>query len=515
MITSVGRMARPNVLLITLDQFRADALSCAGHPVVKTPNLDALAAAGVRFANHFSQAAPCSPGRAALYTGTYMSTNRVVANGTPLDARFDNVAHAARRAGYEPTLFGYTDQTVDPRDVTNENDPRLLTYEGVLPGFTHALSTAGDVNPWMQYLQGLGVEVTSLVDALRSEPSRPESQSITAFLTDSLLSWIDDQDGPWFAHASYLRPHPPYRAAGRFASMYDPALVPPPLPVPDNVPGLHRALMSAKELAVPDDPAALARIAAQYFGMVSEVDDNLGRVWAALKKSGQWENTIVIVTADHAEQLGDQGLLNKAGFFDSSYHIIGIVRDPHRPGAHGRVVQDITENVDVFPTLCELMGVRIPVQCDGYPLVPFLDGDQPPAWRDAAYYEWDWRSDLLIQATDATNGDAPDRSDPLGWPWNRKAETQHLTVRRSATRAYVHFANATSACFDLTDPTWNARITDPAVICAEAEAMLTWKVRTTDRTLTGLLVDDPYWFGRTADYPVLPTKVRGASGPEV
>ena len=80
----------PNVLLITLDQFRGDTLSAAGHPVVSTPNLDAIAAEGVRFARHFAQAAPCAPGRAALYTGTYQMNNRVVANGTPLDHRFDN-----------------------------------------------------------------------------------------------------------------------------------------------------------------------------------------------------------------------------------------------------------------------------------------------------------------------------------------------------------------------------------------------------------------------------------------
>src|SRR6478736_6013736 len=107
-----------NVLLITLDQFRGDCLSVAGHPLVRTPNLDALAAAGVRLSRHYSQAAPCSPGRAALYTGMYQMNNRVVANGTPLDARFDNVALAARRAGYRPALFGYTDQSVDPREAS-------------------------------------------------------------------------------------------------------------------------------------------------------------------------------------------------------------------------------------------------------------------------------------------------------------------------------------------------------------------------------------------------------------
>ena len=124
-----------NVLFITLDQFRGDCLSSAGHPMVRTPNLDELAAHGVRLARHYSQAAPCSPGRACLYTGTYQMNNRVVANGTPLDERFDNIAHAARRAGFTPTLFGYTDQGVDPRVVSDPDDPRLSTYEGVLPGF--------------------------------------------------------------------------------------------------------------------------------------------------------------------------------------------------------------------------------------------------------------------------------------------------------------------------------------------------------------------------------------------
>ena len=98
----MGRRARPNVLLITLDQFRGDCLSSAGHPVVRTPNLDRLAAAGVRLRRHYSQATPCAPGRAALYTGTYQMNNRVVGNGTPLDDRFDNVARVARRAGYAP-----------------------------------------------------------------------------------------------------------------------------------------------------------------------------------------------------------------------------------------------------------------------------------------------------------------------------------------------------------------------------------------------------------------------------
>ena len=108
---------RGNVLFITVDQWRGDCLSAVGHPVVRTPNLDRLAASGALFTNHWAQAAPCGPSRACLYTGTYQSQNRSVLNGTPLDSRLTNVALETRAAGLDPVLFGYTDSSIDPRTV--------------------------------------------------------------------------------------------------------------------------------------------------------------------------------------------------------------------------------------------------------------------------------------------------------------------------------------------------------------------------------------------------------------
>src|SRR5690606_775984 len=95
---------RPNILLITCDQWRGDSLGLAGHPVGRTPSADALARDGTAFLRHYAGTAPCSPARACLYTGLYQMTNRVCSNGTPLDDRHDNIARAARRAGYDPTL---------------------------------------------------------------------------------------------------------------------------------------------------------------------------------------------------------------------------------------------------------------------------------------------------------------------------------------------------------------------------------------------------------------------------
>lgn len=474
-------MRRPNVLLITLDQFRADALSCAGHPVVKTPNLDRLAADGVRLANHYAQAAPCSPGRAALYTGTYQMQNRVVANGTPLDDRFDNVARVARRAGYVPTLWGYTDQGIDPRLVHDPRDPRLSTYEGVLPGFEVAVQLPTDCPAWLEWLATEhDVHFDGGIPALQSEPDRHEDLSQTAFMTDHLLAWIERQDEPWFAHASYLRPHPPYAAAGKYSTMYDPDQCGGWIEADDldRLTGLHRLLLQHPWVTAPTDPVELRHLRSQYFGMVTEVDHHLGRLRAALEANGSWDDTVVVVTADHGEQLGDQGLLQKCGYFDSSYHIIGIVRDPRHTGGNGTIVHRFTENVDILPTLCEAMGVDIPAQCDGYPLTPFLRGEEPPSWRDAAYYEWDWR-DQLIEAL----GD--------GRPWDRRLDESHLAVRRTSGRAFVHFANDAWKCFDLeADPTWRTEITDPAVVLAEATQMLTWRGNHLDRTLTGMLLQD-------------------------
>jgi len=464
-----------NVLLITLDQFRGDCLSVAGHPVVRTPHLDALASEGVLLRRHYSQAAPCSPGRACLYTGTYQMTNRVVGNGTPLDDRFDNVARAARRAGYRPTLFGYTDQGIDPRQADGGDDPRLSTYEGVLPGFEIGLELSGNQDPWLHWLRGYGHDVSDAIVALATEPDRPAEHGISAFLTDRVLEWLTAADEPWFAHVSYWRPHDPYAAAGRWSRAYSPDEVGEPVAAPE------RPIPFAGQLAdwrAPEDPDKLRSLRAQYFGMVSDVDEQLGRLFAGLRTLRMWDDTFIVVTSDHGEQLGDQGRMAKGGFFESSYHIVGIVRDPGHPEAHGRHVDSFTENVDVMPTLCEAMGIEIPAQCDGLPLTPWLAGIEPPWWRDAAHWEYDWRWEKIPFG-------------PHHWPWDRRLERHNLAVVRSTELAYVQYGNGEWRCFDLArDPTWRTETEDPAAVLAGARSMLVWRANHADRLLSDMLLID-------------------------
>ncbi|MGC2175747.1 MAG: sulfatase-like hydrolase/transferase [Acidimicrobiales bacterium] len=464
-----------NVLFITMDQFRGDSYGAAGHPLVATPTLDRVAGEGVRLERHFSQAAPCSPGRAALYTGMYQMNNRVVANGTPLTRGFDNLALLGRRAGYDPTLFGYTDQGLDPASANGPNDPRLNYYDGILPGFSVGLYLPESQAGWVQYLRDQGYDVDAgWRPLLRGEPDRPAEHSLSAFLTTRFLEWLEHQDSGWFAHLSYLRPHPPYAAAGHFATMYDPADVELPIAPVDAAQRhpLHAAALTWEASSAPTDEAAMRRVRAQYYGMISEVDSQLGRVVAAIEERGEWGDTLVVVTADHGDQLGDHGLIEKLGFFPQSYHIIGIWRDPRAKGPTS--ISRFTENVDLLPTLADALGVDQPVQCDGESIAPLLSGDATP-WREWAHYEWDSRFMLL-----GPSGNAPSKE---------TLARRNLAVSVGDELAFIQFGDGSSKCFDLAiDPTWRTECTDAARILLATKEQLLWRQSHLRHDLTDMLL---------------------------
>ena len=338
-----------NVLFITLDQWRGDCLSAAGHPVVETPTLDRLAASGVRFANHWANAAPCGPSRACLYTGTYLHHHRSVHNGTPLDSRFTNVALLARQAGYDPVLFGYTDTSVDPRTMASD-DPRLFTYEGVLPGFDPIVVDPWDEGSpeWARWLADRGVEVpTNVHDLYRPVADFPGAQahgaswapagfsaddSQTSFLVERLIDWLDHHgDRPFFIHASFFRPHPPYRNPPGYHDLYDADAIASFAAAPTREAEADMHLFN--QLALPN-PAAAApdteldrrQLRATYYGAQREVDDRLGELFEYLERTGLAADTLVVLTSDHGEMGCDHWLVEKLGYWDESYFIPLIVR---------------------------------------------------------------------------------------------------------------------------------------------------------------------------------------------
>jgi arylsulfatase A-like enzyme len=499
-----------NVLLITVDQWRGDCLSALGHPVVRTPALDEIARRGVLFANHWANAAPCGPSRACLYTGTYQHRNRSVQNGTPLDARFTNMALLAREAGYDPVLFGYTDTSVDPRSV-EPGDPRLFTYEGVLPGFREVV-----VDPWEQgspawgrWLAAQGIDVPADPHELyqpmpdfpgSSEhgatwaPARfPSELSQSSFLRRSVTGWLEENaDQPFFLHASFIRPHPPRRNPIGYHDLYDAEQIPAfaGFDDPADEAAFHPfagMAMSAPQSSAPRDERERRQIRATYYGAQSEVDDNLSQLLGFLEQSGLAERTLIIVTSDHGEMGGDHWLLEKLGYWDESYHVPLIVVDP-RPEAdagRGLVVDEVTESVDLLPTICEFMGVEVPLQADGWSLLPFISGQGTPEhWRDTAHFEWDFSSPAHQWAESL-----------FGIPMSHCS----LAVSRGPTHKYVQFATSSDLfpplLFDLRDDPQQVRnlCREPGDSGKEqawigAQELLQWRMRSSERTLSGHFV---------------------------
>jgi arylsulfatase A-like enzyme len=170
--------------------------------------------------------------------------------------------------------------------------------------------------------------------------------------------------------------------------------------------------------------------------------------------------------------------MNKLGFFEESYRVPGIVRAPGLGGAHGTVVHAFTENIDLFPTICEVLGLVIPAQCDGLPLTAFLERRVPPWWRSAAAWEFDWRYLGLP-------GGAFD------WPWDRHLERDNLVVRRFDDGAYVQFGDGSWRCYDIgADPTWRTEVDDSSRILGYAQSMLAWRAEHADREVTNFLLED-------------------------
>ena len=478
-----------NLLLVTLDQFRGECLSVAGHRVVRTPNLDRLAVSGVRLARHYSQAAPCSPGRACLYTGTYQMNNRVVANGTPLDSRLDNLARAARRAGFDSGSVrihrpgGRSRARSTRRTIPGCPATRACCQASVSRSISPVSSA-----PWLEWLQGLGYDLPSRPgEVLATEPDRPEDVGVSAFLTNRYLDWLERQERPWFAHLSYLRPHPPYAAAGRWARAFDPEEVDMPIAAGPHRHPFHQAALRMPQAAAPSDEGSIRRMRAQYYGMIGDVDAQLGRIWDALEQARPvgghlrpgdlrpWR------AARRPRSEGEARLLRA--------ELPGAGHRPRpraRRGPRDRRPRTSPRTSTSSRRSAKPWASTSPPSATACPSHRFLEGRRPPWWRAAATWEFDWRYLGLAEGA-------------FDWPWDRHLERDNLAVRRCDEAAYVQFGDGSWRCYDLAaDPTWRTEVDDPSRVLGYAQSMLAWRAEHADRRLTNFLLEN----GGTGRWPV-------------
>lgn len=422
-------------------------------------------------------------------------------NTIPLDARHFNLGKALRLIGYDPALIGYTTTTPDPR-TTGPRDPRFTTLGDLMDGFRSVGAFEPAMDGYFGWLAQRGYELpparediwlpegVDAVPGVTTLPCRiPAELSDSAFFTERALTYLKGRGGkPWFLHLGYYRPHPPFIAPAPYHAMYAPDDMVPPVrrATPQEEAAQHRLLAhylresgqgsffrgAGGAVAALDD-AAIRQMRATYAGLITEIDDCLGRVFAYLDQTGQWDDTMIVFTSDHGEQLGDHWLLGKVGYFDESFRIPLVIKDFGRTARAGQIEAAFTESVDIMPTILEALGGAPPRAADGASLLPFLTG-RPRAWREHLFYEFDFRD---------TSNSRPETT--LGLDMDECA----LCVVQDEHYKYVHFTALPPLLFDLEqDPgQFDNLADDPAhagVVRDYAQRALSHRMRHAERTLT-------------------------------
>lgn len=513
-------MTRKNVLLIVVDQWRADFIphlirAQGREPFLKTPNLDRLCQEGVTFSNYVTTCVPCGPARASLLTGLYLMNHRAVQNTVPLDQRHLNLGKALRMIGYDPALIGYTTTTPDPR-TTSTKDPRFTVLGDIMDGFRSVGAFEPNMDGYFGWVAQNGFELPenrediwlpegedSVAGAI-DKPSRiPAEFSDSTFFTERALTYLKGRNGrPFFLHLGYYRPHPPFVASAPYHAMYRPEDMPAPVradspeaesaqhPLMDfYVDSIKRGSFfhGAEGSGATLDEAEIRQMRATYCGLITEIDDCLGRVFDYLDETGQWDDTLIIFTSDHGEQLGDHHLLGKIGYNQESFRIPLVIKNPETSDRAGLIEEAFTESIDVMPSILDWLGGEVPRACDGRSLIPLVNGNKPEGWRTELHYEFDFRDVFYSQPQNVLGLGMDDCS---------------LCVVQDENYKYVHFAALPPLFFDLkNDPHEFVNLAaDPAyasLVLQYAQKTLSWRLSYADRTLThyrsgpdGLIIKD-------------------------
>ncbi|MEP4380237.1 MAG: alkaline phosphatase family protein [Alphaproteobacteria bacterium] len=436
----MGKMK--NVLWIMADQLRWDYLSCYGHPHLETPHIDRLASRGVRFNKAYVQSPICGPSRMSFYTGRYVRSHGATWNGFPLRVGEPTLGDHLRELGAECALVGKTHMIpdtegmkrlgIDPESIIGvhtaecgftpfERDDGMHPegYYDVNPNYDQYLRDQGlgGDNPWEEWANSAEDEDGALLSGWLMEnsnkPARvPEEHSETPYMTTRGIEFMEQAgDTPWLCHLSYIKPHWPYIVPPPYHDMYGPDDV--IAPVRSNAERMtdhpvYRAWQNHRVCKAFSRDEVRERVIPAYMGLIKQLDDQMGRLFAYLEESGRMDDTMVVMSSDHGDYLGDHWLGEKDLFHDASARIPLIIYDPREEAdaTRGTTSDALVEGIDLAPTFVELMGGEAkPHIMEGRSLVPILEG-RKTEWRKYAISEYDYatrqsRTELEIDQADA------------------------------------------------------------------------------------------------------------------
>ncbi len=418
-----------NVLFIMCDQLRFDYLSCCGHPRLHTPNIDALAARGVRFTRAYVQSPVCGPSRMSFYTGRYMRSHGSNWNNFPLRIGEPTLGQHLKALGVRTALVGKTHMVADREGMERLGIPKgsVIGVEAAQCGFEpyerdDGLHPTGPYDPDPSYddhLRARGLDAPNpwedransglsaggekqngwlLVHADKAA-NIPEEESETPYMTRRAMAFIREAkaDGrPWCLHLSYIKPHWPYIAPAPYHAMYGAEDVQAAIRSPAEREDPHPVYRAFMDLRVSRNFArdeVRERVIPAYMGLIKQIDDQLGRLFAFLDEEGLTDTTMIVFTSDHGDYLGDHWLGEKDLFHEVSVRVPMIVVDPS-PAAdatRGTLCDALVEAIDLAPTFVAYFGGK-PARnvLEGRSLLPWLHGGAPESWREAVISEYDY-----------------------------------------------------------------------------------------------------------------------------
>ncbi len=441
-------MAKPkNILFIMFDQLRWDYLSSYGHPHLQTPNIDRLAQKGVRFTRAYIQSPICGSSRMSTYTGRYVHSHGASWNGIPLKVGEMTMGDHLRKAGMDCWLVGKTHMRADKEGMERlglEPDSFIGARvaecgfdvferdDGMLPEGPDGAYDPDGAKEYNKWLKAKGYDAdnpwhdfaNSGLDAdgnvlsgwfLKNSPMAAnidEEDSETPYMTGRGIDFMQSHDGPWCCHLSYIKPHWPYIVPEPYASMYGPEHV---LPVVrsdaerQNAHPVLKAFMDTKVGQTFSRQDVREAVIPAYMGLIKQVDDQMGRLFEWLEETGRMQDTMIVLTSDHGDFLGDHWLGEKTFFHDASTRVPLIIYDPspEADATRGTVCDALVESIDLAPTFLDVAGGE-PVGhiLEGESLLPILHGTRAETEREYVICEYDYSGSPIAKLMNASVRDA-------------------------------------------------------------------------------------------------------------
>jgi len=501
-----------NILFLMMDQLRWDYLSCYGNSPVRTPHIDALAARGVRFTRAYAQGTSCGNSRASFYTGRHVRSHGATWNDIPFELNQWTLGDYMHERGLQTVLMGKTHMRpdsnglarfgIDPEHgvgktlaecgfVLGERDDGLHPegplgfYSARAPKYNEYLRAHGfgGRNPWLEWANSAVDERGRIVSGFYLENAHraarvPAEHSETAYMTGRAMEFIAGAgETPWCLHLSYIKPHWPLIAPAPYHQLYGPEDVPAAVRCAGERAEPHpvmQAFMNHRHSQTFSRDEARSRAIPAYMGLVRQIDDEIGRLIAFLRARNRLDDTLIVLTSDHGDYLGDHWLGEKDLFHDAAAKLPMIVVDPRTAadGTRGSACDALVGAIDLIPTFIDALGGTPPRhRLEGLSLLPWLRGAPPQLWREAVFSECDY---CRLPAANALG------RDPL---------EARLTMAFDGRWKFVHCLGFAPMLFDLKNDPQELR--DLGSVAAHAvvrermkDLLLDWSAGLRNRTAT-------------------------------